>query len=179
MLALGTTAPEFTLPDPRDGKEKSLSQLRGQQATVVMFICNHCPYVVHVRQGIIDLAKDYANKGVAFIAISSNDVDNYPDDGPEKMAQLAEQEQFPFPYLYDETQATAKAYMAACTPDFYVFDQKLSCIYRGRMDGAKPGNDEPVTGKDIRAALDASLAGKTVDSEQLPSMGCNIKWKSA
>jgi hypothetical protein len=142
-----------------------------------MFICNHCPYVKHVIDGIIEMANDYIPKGVSFIAINSNDVENYPDDSPEKMQQLAREKNFPFPYLFDESQEVARAYHAACTPDFSIFDAELKCTYRGQMDSARPGNGEPVTGSDIRAALDAMIAGNAVNAEQFPSVGCSIKWK--
>lgn len=142
-----------------------------------MFICNHCPYVKHVMQGLVDLAKDYIPKGIAFVAINSNDVDNYPDDHPDLMKDVAERYGFPFPYLFDETQEIALAYSAACTPDFNIFDGELKCVYRGQLDDSRPGNKLPVTGKDIRDALDAVLAGKKVSENQIPSVGCNIKWK--
>jgi len=178
MMPLGTKAPEFSLFDTTSGKTLSLNILKSDKATVVMFICNHCPFVKHVNAGLVALAKDYQPKEVSFVAISSNDVENYPDDSPEKMAETAISEGYPFPYLYDETQQIAKAYDAACTPDFYIFDGNLNCTYRGQLDGARPGNDIPVTGEDIRAALDAMLAGKDVSTEQRPSLGCNIKWKA-
>jgi len=142
-----------------------------------MFICNHCPFVKHVQQGLVKLANDYISKGVSFVAISSNDVIAYPEDSSQRMREVARQFSYPFPYLYDETQEVARAYQAACTPDFYIFNKDLRCIYRGQMDGSRPSNDIPVTGNDIRAALDAILAGKAVKSEQKPSIGCNIKWK--
>jgi hypothetical protein len=143
-----------------------------------MFICNHCPFVKHVNEGLVQLAEDYMTKGVSFVAISSNDVQNYPEDSPEKMAMTARALGYPFPYLYDESQAVAKAYDAACTPDFYVFDEKLRCAYRGQLDDSRPKNGKPITGADIRAALDALLSGKTPSPDQKPSMGCNIKWKA-
>ena len=177
MLDLGTKAPDFTLPDTVSGKNVSLSDVATDRATVVMFICNHCPYVIHVNPEIVRLAKDYQAKGVGFVAISSNDVENYPDDSPEKMKVLAEKEGYTFPYLYDETQEVAKAYDAACTPDFYVFNGDKVLVYRGRLDGSRPKNDEPLTGEDLRAALDAVLAGEPVTEKQYPSAGCNIKWK--
>jgi len=178
MMPLGTKAPYFNLPDTISGEQKSLPELKSDKATVVMFICNHCPYVKHVQQGLVQLAKDYIPRGISFIAISSNDVENYPEDSPERMKQVAKQLGYPFPYLYDESQDVARAYGAACTPDFYIFDKDLKCVYRGQMDDSRPGNDVPVTGKDIRAALDAILAGKPVDQNQKPSIGCNIKWKN-
>ncbi|HPA36900.1 MAG TPA: thioredoxin family protein, partial [Chitinophagales bacterium] len=151
--------------------------LRGEHATVIMFICNHCPYVKHVNSQLVQLAKDYQPKGIAFIAISSNDVEKYPQDGPELMKENALQEGYPFPYLYDETQEVAKAYHAACTPDFSIFDADLRCVYRGQLDDSRPKNDSISDGKDIRAALDAILNQQPVSAQQMPSLGCNIKWK--
>lgn len=177
MLELGTKAPEFTLPDTVSGKDITLGNIASDKATVVMFLCNHCPYVIHVNPEIVRLAKDYQAKGVSFVGISSNDVEKYPQDGPEEMKKLAEEVGYPFPYLYDETQEVARAYDAACTPDFYVFDGDLTLVYRGRLDDARPKNDNPLTGKDLRAALDAVLAGEPVSEKQYPSGGCNIKWK--
>lgn len=177
MLPLGTVAAPFTLQDTVSGAQKSLDELKSDKATVIMFICNHCPFVKHVLDGIIQLANDYIPKGVSFIAINSNDVENYPDDSPENMAKLAREKQFPFVYLFDETQEVAKAYEAACTPDFYIFDGSMKLAYRGQMDGSRPGNDVPVTGEDLRAALDAILSGQPVSEDQRPSLGCNIKWK--
>lgn len=177
MMSLGSRAPDFNLPEPLTGQDLSLEQLRGVHATLVMFVCNHCPYVIHVIEGIAELSADYMPRGVGFVAINSNDVDNYSEDSPEKMSAWATQEQFLFPYLFDESQSVAQAYGAACTPDFFLFDDELNCIYRGRMDGAKPGNDEPVSGHDLREALDAVLTGMPVNKDQKPSLGCNIKWK--
>lgn len=177
MLPLGTSAPEFKLPDTISGKTLSLNELKSDKATVIMFICNHCPFVKHVDEGIVSLAKDYQAKGVSFVAISSNDVENYPQDSPELMKEEAEKVGYTFPYLYDKTQAVAKAYDAACTPDFYVFDKDLKCAYRGQLDDSRPGNGKPVTGQDLRAALDEILEGKEVSAPQIPSLGCNIKWK--
>lgn len=177
MLALGTKAPNFALPDTVSGEIKKLDELKSDTATVVMFICNHCPYVQHIEEGLLQLANDYIAKDVSFVAISSNDAENFPADAPDKMKQHAIDHHYPFPYLYDETQETAKAYQAACTPDFYVFDKNLGLVYRGRMDGATPGNDEPVTGAELKAALDAVIAGQSVSEDQKPSIGCNIKWK--
>lgn len=177
MVELGTKAPAFTLKDVVSGEQKSLSQLKSDKATVIMFICNHCPFVNHVNKELVRLANDYIPKGISFIAISSNDVENYPQDSPDKMKEVAEEQGYPFPYLYDETQKVAKAYQAACTPDFYIFDGDLNLVYRGQLDDSRPGNSEPVNGKNIRAALDNILTGKPVDENQKPSIGCNIKWK--
>ncbi|MBX3289595.1 MAG: thioredoxin family protein [Acidobacteria bacterium] len=177
QIALGYEAPDFTLPDTVSGRELSLQELKGEQATVVMFICNHCPFVKHVNKELVRLANDYSPKGVSFIAINSNDVENYPDDSPENMKRTAEELGYPFPYLYDETQDVARAYSAACTPDLSIFDKDLKCVYRGQLDDSRPGNDIPPSGKDIRAALDNILAGEPVSADQRPSIGCNIKWK--
>ena len=177
QIPLGFNAPEFTLFDAPSGKDISLKDIASDKGTVIMFICNHCPYVKHVIDGIVKLANDYIAKGIAFVAISSNDVKNYPADSPEKMKELAEELNFPFPYLYDESQGVARAYSAACTPDFNIFDGNLKCVYRGQMDDARPGNGKPVTGKDMREALDALLAGRPISEMQIPSVGCNIKWK--
>ncbi|MFN8283777.1 MAG: thioredoxin family protein [Chitinophagales bacterium] len=176
-IPLGYKAPDFTLLDTVSDKQLSLNDLKGDNATVVMFICNHCPYVKHVNKQLVSLANDYTNKGISFIAISSNDIINYPQDGPELMKENAKTENYPFPYLYDETQEVAKAYHAACTPDFSIFDKDLFCVYRGQLDDSRPKNDSVSDGKDIRAALDAILAGNQVNEKQFPSMGCNIKWK--
>jgi thiol-disulfide isomerase/thioredoxin len=177
MLPLGTQAPDFLLLDVVSGRKVSLNELKSEIATVIMFICNHCPYVKHLQQGLIKLANDYKDKDISFIAISSNDPVDYPEDAPEKMKQVALSFQYPFPYLFDEMQEVAKVYRAACTPDFYVFDKNLKCVYRGQIDDSRPKTQIPVTGKDLRQALDAVLAGRPVDSEQKPSVGCNIKWK--
>jgi len=178
MLTLGTEAPNFHLRDVVSDNYYSLDDLASDQATVVMFICNHCPFVIHVNQGLVDLANDYRSKGVAFIAISSNDVENYPDDAPDKMRIVAKVLRYPFPYLYDKRQEVARAYDAACTPDFYIFDGDRKLAYRGRLDDSRPGNGLPVTGSDMRAALDQILTGNGVSETQIPSAGCNIKWKS-
>ncbi len=178
MMPLGTKAPDFTLPDTVSGQNLSLSELKGDKATLVMFICNHCPYVLHVNDELVRIAKEYQPKGISFIAISSNDVENYPQDGPELMKEQAKKVGYTFPYLYDETQDVARAYDAACTPDLFLFDQELKCVYRGQVDDSRPKNDKPVTGKDLRNALDAVLAGKEIPEPQIPSIGCNIKWKS-
>jgi peroxiredoxin len=177
QIPLGFTAPDFTLPDTVSGKKLSLKELASDKGTVIMFICNHCPYVKHVIEGIVELTNDYLSKGISFIAISSNDVENYPDDSPEKMTREAKRLGLKFPYLYDESQEVARAYSAACTPDFNIFDGNLKCVYRGQMDDSRPGNKIPVSGKDMRAALDALLAGEKVIEDQVPSVGCNIKWK--
>lgn len=177
MLPLGTEAPGFRLPDVISGSERSLEELSSDMATVVMFICNHCPYVKHVQKGLVELANDYIPKGASFIAINSNDVNKYPDDSPENMKKVAGELGYPFPYLFDETQEVARAYDAACTPDFYVFDKDMRLVYRGQMDDSRPGNGKPVTGKDLRVALDSVLAGQPVSDKQQPSIGCNIKWK--
>lgn len=176
-IPLGFQAPNFDLPDSVSGKEMSLTSLKGENGTLVMFICNHCPFVLHIRSKLVELAQIYQKKGIRFIAISSNDVENYPDDAPDKMKALAEEFGFPFPYLYDESQEVAKAYNAACTPDFGLFNSELECVYRGRLDGSTPGNGIPVTGDDMVRAMDALLQGKSPLDEQLPSLGCNIKWK--
>jgi len=177
MLPLGTRAPDFALPDPSTGKTVSLAQLGDQPAYLIAFICNHCPFVKHVADEFAKLAKEYQGKGVAVVAINSNDVENYGDDSPERMVAEVRQRGYTFPYLHDESQEVAKAYSAACTPDFFVFDSDRRLVYRGQMDDARPGNDQPVTGKDLRAALDAVLAGEPVPEDQKPSIGCNIKWK--
>ena len=176
MLPLGTSAPPFSLPDV-SGKTVSITDFQHAPALLVMFICNHCPYVKHVRSGLAQLARDYQAKGVAVVAISSNDVTSHPDDSPAKMAVEAKEAGYTFAYLYDESQAVAQSYQAACTPDFFLFDREKRLVYRGQLDDSRPGNGVPVTGKDLRAALDAVLAGKPVTSEQKPSIGCNIKWK--
>jgi peroxiredoxin len=175
MLPLGTKAPAFSLPDP-SGKTVSLSDFAGKPALLVVFMCNHCPYVKHVAEGLAQLAKDYQAKGAAVVGISSNDIKNHPDDAPAKMAEEAKLRGYTFPYLFDETQAVAKAYRAACTPDFYVFDREQKLVYRGQMDSSRPDSGIPVTGSDLRVALDAVLAGKAPAAEQKPSIGCNIKW---
>ena len=178
MLPLGTKAPNFNLVDTKDDTLKSLNELKGSIGTLVMFICNHCPFVIHVNKELLRLAKDYQSKGIQLIAISSNDVDNYPQDGPDKMKQHAIDNDYDFPYLYDDTQDIAKAYDAACTPDFFLFDSELSLVYAGQLDNSRPGNGIPVTGKDLRSAMDALLNKTAINPNQKPSMGCNIKWKS-
>ncbi len=176
-IANGTLAPNFKLPDTVSGKTLTLQQLKGEKGTVIFFICNHCPFVIHVNEALVKLAKDYQEKGIGFIAISSNDVNNYPQDGPELMKKQAEELGYPFPYLYDETQEVAKAYDAACTPDFYVFDGNLKATYHGQLDNSRPGNGLPVTGVDIRNAIEAILNNNASLEIQKPSIGCNIKWK--
>ncbi len=177
MLALGTEAPGFSLPDVVSGKTISLSTFGGKAALLVMFICRHCPYVQHVQQGLAHLGKDYSSRGVGIVAISSNDAANYPDDAPDQLKAMAKARGFTFPFCYDETQEVAKAYTAACTPDFFLFDAQRRLVYRGELDDSRPGNGKPVTGRDLRAALDAVLAGRPVNPNQQPSIGCNIKWK--
>lgn len=179
MVALGTKAPDFILTDTVSGKQISLKDTKGDVATVIMFICNHCPFVKHVNAELVKLTNNYKNKGVGFVAISSNDVANYPDDSPELMAQVAKQLNYPFPYLYDETQDVAKAYSAACTPDFFIYDKDLLLVYRGQLDDSRPGNEIPVTGKDIRHTLDCLINNEPVPEFQRPSIGCNIKWKQS
>ena len=179
MMELGTGAPEFTLTDTVSGQEMRLSDLRGEKGVLIMFICNHCPFVVHIQKALSALGKDYHDSGMGIAAISANDVANYPDDSPDKMKATAKREGYTFPYLYDETQKVARAYGAECTPDFFLFDGELKCAYRGRFDDSRPGNSKPVTGADIRGAMDLLIAGESVPaSPQLPSIGCSIKWKS-
>jgi peroxiredoxin len=176
MMPLGTPAPDFRLPDT-SGRLVALSDFRDARALVVMFICNHCPYVKHVRNALADLGREYQPRGVAMVGINSNDVERYPADSPAKMAEEARAAGYVFPYLHDATQEVARAYRAACTPDFYVFDVGLRLVYRGQLDDSRPGNGVPVTGRDLRAALDAVLEGQPVPGTQKPSIGCNIKWK--
>jgi peroxiredoxin len=179
MMPLGTKAPDFTLQDSISGRSLGLSDLQGERGTLIMFICNHCPYVLHIKHELIAIARHYVNLGVSSVAISANDIQQYPQDAPDKMNSLMTEWGNPFAaYLYDETQAVARAYQAACTPDFYVFDADGLCVYRGRLDGATPKNDVPVTGTDLRKALDCLLTGQSIDPEQKASIGCNIKWKS-
>ena len=179
MMKLGTTAPEFKLLDVKTGTPKSIHEIKGKRGTVVMFICNHCPFVKHVNEELVRLANDYTVTGFGFVAISSNDVENYPQDHPDRMLEVAEEENYPFPYLYDETQEVAKAYDAACTPDFYVFDENLELFYRGQLDDSRPKNGIPLSGRSIREALDDILNNRDVPKIQKPSIGCNIKWKEA
>jgi peroxiredoxin len=177
MVPLGISAPDFSLPDVISGKKYNLFEQANAKAVLIMFICNHCPYVKHLIGGLVHLADDYIGKGIEIVAISSNDIVKYPDDSPEKMRELALQKSFSFPYLFDETQEVAKSYDAACTPDFYVFDRELKLVYRGQFDDSRPSNNVPVTGKDIRTVFDLILQGKEVGTDQRPSIGCNIKWK--
>lgn len=176
MMELGTIAPDFALMDTVSDKTLTLSDLKSDVATVVLFICNHCPYVKHLNSKIVEVANKYQKKGVQFIAISSNSVETHPQDGPEHMKKIAKEHAYPFPYLYDETQKVAKAYQAECTPDLFVFDGDLKCVYRGQFDDSRPNKGE-ATGNDLSAALDAIIAGEKVSEKQKPSMGCNIKWK--
>lgn len=177
MLPLGTAAPDFFLPNV-DGRTVTLDDVAGPRGTVMMFICNHCPFVKHVADHLAALGQDYMPQGIGFAAVSSNDVSSHPADSPEQMVHEAEERGYPFPYLYDETQEVAKAYHAACTPDFYLFGPDRTLVYRGQLDGSRPGNGVPVTGADLRAAIDALLAGAAPRAEQRPSLGCNIKWKA-
>ena len=176
-IPLGFSAPDFLLPDTISGKHLSLSDLRGERATLFLFLCNHCPFVKHINAELVRLAGDYLPKGVAFVAISSNDVEKYPEDSPDQMRRVAAQQQYPFPYLYDQTQEVAQAYRAVCTPDFALFDADLRCVYRGRLDASRPSNTIPTDGRDMRAALNALLNQQAIPEPQHPSIGCSIKWK--
>lgn len=178
MLALGTKAPDFYLPEVISGKTISLSTFADQKALLVMFICRHCPFVKHIQEELTKLGQDYFSSDLGIVAISANDAQKYPDDAPDSLKELATTLGWQFPLCYDETQATAKAYTAACTPDFFVFDGDRKLVYRGQLDDSRPSNGKPVTGADLRAAIDAVLAGKPVTTEQKPSIGCNIKWKT-
>ena len=178
MLPLGTVAPDFSLPNV-DGSTVSLADLADASALLVVFMCNHCPFVIHLQDALAEFGREYQAKGLALVGINANDVSTYPDDNPEQMKRTAEQVGYTFPYLYDETQATAKAYRAACTPDFFLFDGKRKLVYRGQFDNSRPGNGRPVTGADLRAACNAVLAGEEIPEPQKPSIGCNIKWKTA
>lgn len=179
MFPLGAAAPDFKLPDTISGKTYSLNELQGQRGTLILFICNHCPYVLHIKQQLIAIAQHYASLGISTVAISSNDIVNYPQDAPEQMQALMAEWGNPFAaYLYDESQDVAKAYQAACTPDIYLFDAELKCVYRGRLDAATPKNDLPVNGEDLRNALENLLAGQPINADQVASIGCNIKWKA-
>jgi len=178
MLPLGTPAPDFTLPNVVTNQKLTARNAAGPKGLLVMFICRHCPFVKHVQQALAQLGRDYDGKGVGIVAISSNDAADYAEDAPESLAEQARQAGFNFPYLYDETQQAARAYSATCTPDFFLFDSGLHLVYRGQFDASRPGNDVPVTGSDLRAALDAVIAGQPVNPDQRPSIGCNIKWKN-
>ena len=173
----GTKAPDFTLLNTVDDTHVSLSALKGANGTVIFFICNHCPFVIHINAELVKIANEYQEKGIGFVAISSNEIENYPQDGPKQMKVVAEKEHYPFPYLFDETQEIAKAYDAACTPDFYVFDADLKSVYHGQLDASRPGNVIPVSGIDLRNAIENTIASKPVLENQKPSMGCGIKWR--
>ena len=177
MIALGTRAPDFELPDVVSGQKVPLGSFRGKKGLLVMFICRHCPYVQHVKDELTKLGRDYKAKNLGLVAISSNDAKNYPEDRPESLREFAKEQGFAFPFLYDETQEVAKRYSAACTPDFFLFGKDLELVYRGQLDDSRPGNGKPVTGKDLREAMDAVLAGHAVSKTQRASVGCNIKWK--
>ncbi len=177
MLELGTSAPDFNLTDAVTGKKAALKDFSSKKGLLVMFICRHCPYVQHVKKELAKLGKDYDSKDVAMVAVSSNDASRYPDDSPAKLKEMAQEEGFTFPFLHDETQEVARSYSAACTPDFFLFDKSRKLVYRGQLDDSRPGNWKPVTGKDLRAALDAVLSDRPVSSDQKPSVGCSIKWK--
>ena len=177
MLELGIQAPTFELPEPATGKNIALAQL-SDKPILIAFISNHCPYVINLKEALVDFANEYQEKGLHLIAINANDVENYPDDSPDKMVDDVKQYGYKFPYLFDESQEIAKAYQAACTPDFFMFDKEHKLYYRGQFDDSRPKNDEPVTGKDMRSAADALLVGQNAPAEQKASLGCNIKWKS-
>jgi len=177
MSPLGSKAPDFRLPDAVSGKTISLDAFRGKGALLVMFLSPHCPYVQHVKEELSRIGRDYTQRGLGIAAISANDVVKYPDDAPDKLKEMAVQSGFTFPFCYDEAQEVAKSYAAACTPDFFLYDAKRELVYRGQLDDSRPGNDKPVTGRDLRAALDATLAGRAAPADQKPSLGCNIKWK--
>lgn len=176
MIDLGSKAPEFNLPNVVSGSNLSLRSLKGEKGTLIMFICNHCPFVVHVIDELIRIGNEYQDSGISIVAISSNSTQTHPQDGPVQMAALASDKQFPFPYLFDETQEVAKAYDAACTPDFFLYNSELTCVYRGQLDDSRPGNEAPVNGKDLRTALDCLMNGMPISEDQRPSIGCNIKW---
>ena len=176
-IPLGFQAPNFDLLNPMLGKKQSLIELQSTKATLIVFMCNHCPYVIHLLEGLVQLARDYLCQDVAFIGINSNDIINYPDDNPENMVKLITEYGIPFPYLFDNSQEIAKAYHATCTPDFSIFNGDMNCVYRGQMDDSRPGNDKAVTGHDLRLVLDSILSDKKIHFLQKPSIGCNIKWK--
>jgi len=175
MTELGRKAPQFALPDVLTGQTVTLADFEGRKALLIMFICKHCPYVLHVKPALMQLAMDYGDQPLGIVSISSNDAERYPDDAPKRIAEMARE--LPFPLLYDETQEVAKAYRAACTPDFFLFDGHHRLVYRGQLDDSRPGNNRPLTGRDLRAAIDAVLAGRAVNPDQRASIGCNIKWK--
>jgi peroxiredoxin len=177
MSPLGTTCPDFDLPDPR-GTRVTRDEAMGEHGLLVMFICNHCPFVIHIAEAMADIGRTYPPRGLNVVAISSNDVPNYPADSPEKMVEECALRGYEFPYLYDESQQVARSFDAACTPDFFLYDDDGMLVYRGQLDASRPGSDEPVTGADLRAAMDAVIAGEPVSTEQVPSLGCNIKWKA-
>lgn len=177
MTSLNTVASSFKLKDTISGKTFSLSELKSTKATVIVFMCNHCPFVKHILQELINVANDYIPKGVSFIAINANDIESYPEDSPENMKKVAKELHFPFPYLFDETQEVAKAYNAMCTPDFFIYDQNLKCVYQGQFDDSRPGNGVPVTGTDLKMALESLLKDEPIPQNQKASMGCSIKWK--
>lgn len=176
MIPLGTPAPDFSLPEVVSGRTVSLATFAGRKALLVMFICRHCPYVEHVREELARLGRDYAKKDMGIVAVSSNEAENYPEDRPEKLKEMAQELGFTFPFCYDETQSVARAYSAACTPDFFLFDRERKLVYRGQLDASRPGNGKPVTGRDLRSAIEAVLSDRPPSSGQQPSMGCNIKW---
>ncbi len=178
MLDLGTSAPDFSLPDVVSGQSISLNTFTGNKALLVMFICRHCPFVKHIQHELARIGNDYSDKDVGIVAISSNDAEGHPDDSPSSLKEMADELGFRFPFGYDESQETAKAYAAACTPDFFLFNEARELVYRGQLDDSRPGNEIPVTGKDLRGALDAVLRDEPVNEEQRPSIGCNIKWKA-
>lgn len=177
MIELGTPAPSFDLQDVVTGQHRSIEQVAGERGLLVMFICRHCPFVQHIQQQLSKLGRDYQGRGVGIVAISSNDAATHPDDNPSSLSEQALEQGFVFPYLYDETQEVARAYQAVCTPDFFLFNKDRSLVYRGQLDDSRPGNEIPVTGRDLRSALDQLLAGEPISPEQKPSLGCNIKWK--
>ena len=178
MIDLGTPAPEFSLPDTVSGEKVTLHDGKSYKGTVILFICNHCPFVIHIAKPLAEIAKRYAEQGIRLIAISSNDIEEYPEDAPDKMKMTAVENDYTFAYLYDETQDVAKAYQAACTPDLFVFNNALNCVYRGRFDASTPGNNVPATGDELTAALDALITDEGISPDQHPSVGCNIKWKA-
>ncbi len=177
MLALRTHAFDFTLPDVISGMKTTLKECTGAKGTLIMFICNHCPYVKHIHEELVNIGREYQEKSIGIVAISSNDIEAYPEDSPDAMREIAKKYRYPFPYLYDETQEVARAYTAACTPDFYLFDSRNELVYRGQLDGSRPGNSIPITGVDLRTAMDDLILGNPISADQLPSVGCNIKWK--